>query len=406
MHILCFTHNFPRNKDDYCGSYIYNLYRGMSDIQISIVCPHTSVSPDFEFWNSRFWVYRIKYWFKKRKEIFYTSLLYQKKSPLFFLKLFSYILRTAFIVTGRYRYVQLGTTPVDLVHAHWWFPNGLIAFLYKKIRKTPYIVTVYGTDVALLRKYKFLKPLAKLILKNATKVHAISKYVQGLLEKELNFKGVQVVSMPYNDHIFNVPYKYDSDNPEPRNNRIIGIGRLVARKGFDHLIKAYATYSVYTSLWLDIYGEGPELNRLVGLARKLKCIRVTGIFRGKILTNNETAKILNKGKYLVIPSVSTDALDVEGLGIIALEGMACGIPVIAYDTGGLSDIIKDGSNGLLVAPEKGAEGLCDALKILENDEVLRKKLVRNALDFTVPHFTMSQCGVKMKVLYKQILTKE
>ena len=86
--------------------------------------------------------------------------------------------------------------------------------------------------------------------------------------------------------------------------------------------------------------------------------------------------------------------------------MACGIPVIAYNTGGLSTIIKDRHNGILVDTEKGANGLYDAIIELENDEVLRKKLVRNALDFTVPHFTMRQCGANMKVFYKQILTKE
>lgn len=133
------------------------------------------------------------------------------------------------------------------------------------------------------------------------------------------------------------------DGSVKKRNRFIAVGRLDYQKGFDRLIKAWAmTGSTYRELgkWtLHIYGQGPWEKMLKEKARQLM-VSSSIIFRPPV---KDIAKVYAESSFLVMTS------HYEGLPMVMLEAMGCGIPVISFDFPcGPKDIIENGKNGILV----------------------------------------------------------
>src|SRR5207247_5934205 len=128
---------------------------------------------------------------------------------------------------------------------------------------------------------------------------------------------------------------------------VLFVGRLVERKGVAHLIEAIARLGSRGPR-LEIVGEGPERPGLEALAARLGVVdRV--VFRGKIPPDELQASYA-RAAVCVLPSVLDARGDTEGLGVVLLEAMNHGTPVIASRVGGIPDIVEDGVSGLLVPP--------------------------------------------------------
>lgn len=153
-----------------------------------------------------------------------------------------------------------------------------------------------------------------------------------------------------------------------RDKRIITVGRYAYEKGYDLLLKAWAIVEkVYPDWSLEIYGMG---NR----APYEKLIESLGINPIHCHLNGSLADVKSeylKSSFLVLPSRT------EGFGLVLIEAMACGLPVIAFNCeNGPRAIISDGENGLLVPPYD-IKALADKIILLIQDEELRKKLSEN-----------------------------
>ena len=145
---------------------------------------------------------------------------------------------------------------------------------------------------------------------------------------------------------------------------ILGIGRMVPRKGFDVLIEAFAKAGL-SSHDLLIAGDGTERKALEQTVQK-HGLEGRVHFPGR--ADRKTAAALFKGcSFFVLPSRQ------EPMGIVNLEAMACGKPVIASRTGGVPEIVMEDETGLLVPPED-ATALAEALRRLANDETQRARM--------------------------------
>jgi len=150
---------------------------------------------------------------------------------------------------------------------------------------------------------------------------------------------------------------------------LFALGRHVPQKGFDVLLRAMRLRAdLGDERLLLLAGDGPQRSALQRLAGELELadrVRFLGI------TDRPTTASLFKGAdAFVLPSRH------EPFGIVNLEAMAAGTPVVATDVGGVGDFVVDGRTGLLVGSEDPA-GMADALGRLDQDDRLRTELVEN-----------------------------
>ena len=173
------------------------------------------------------------------------------------------------------------------------------------------------------------------------------------------------------------------------------LAALVRRKGIDVLLEACARPALRSApLQLWIAGDGPERAALEARADALG-IAARVSFLGR---RDDKADLLHACDVLLLPSRA------EGLGVAALEAMACGRPVLASRVGGLAEAVLHERTGLLVPPED-AEALASALARVVGDEALRSRLGAAGPDRIAQGFRADQMCEAYAALYRELLTE-
>ncbi|MGH8476434.1 MAG: glycosyltransferase [Methylococcales bacterium] len=174
---------------------------------------------------------------------------------------------------------------------------------------------------------------------------------------------------------------------------IVSVGRLVAFKQFDLLIRAFIEVRKSRRIQLVILGEGPERETLMRLVAR------EGLSRDVLLPGfvNNPWSFMARAKMLVLSS------KLEGFGNVIIESMAAGCPVIATRCGGPEDIIRDRYNGLLV--EQNAAEIANAIKLLLDDPGLCAKLVQNA-SLDVPGYSPDKISIGFQALLKRVAIEQ
>jgi L-malate glycosyltransferase len=261
---------------------------------------------------------------------------------------------------------------VDLTLAFFTVPCGFLAGCFKRKFKTPYIVSLRGSDVPGYSErftliYNFLTPLIKNIWKKADRVVANS---EGLKKLAFETKPNQEIEIIYNgidiEEFKPVIRSLASDGKV----KLLCVSRLTERKGINYLIDAFKIISEeHNNIFLNIIGEGDAKDELVKQAENLS-IRDKINFAGRI-KHDQLPKIYERADIFVLPSLN------EGMSNTILEAIASGLPVVATDTGGTQELIKDGVNGLVVKM-KDTNDLAEKIEKLINDRGLRQKMAEES----------------------------
>jgi glycosyltransferase involved in cell wall biosynthesis len=267
----------------------------------------------------------------------------------------------------------------DAVHAHWIVPAGLVALFLKKVRGTPYVLTVHGADAYGLQGRAFER-LKRLIVKHA---HAVSP-VSGDIATRFGFS-------PEETRRFVVPMGVEFDDIErmvgertPIQGRLLFVGRLAEKKGVDVLIRAIADVPEAA---LRIVGDGPERPRLERLADEFG-VRERVEFLGQVPRTGVLDEF-RSAQALVIPSRIARSGDREGTPVVMAEAMAAGVPIIASRLGGLAEHIVSEVTGALVEPDSApdlSEGIRRAMQdgeALEGWARAARDAMRETLDIGV-----------------------
>jgi glycosyltransferase involved in cell wall biosynthesis len=228
-----------------------------------------------------------------------------------------------------------------------------------------------------------LKRIEKRIYNKAWKICAVSNYTRKRIIEDLSVKGekVKVVQNPVDTRFFT-----PTGERLNRDRFILFVGRLDQRKNLAMLLKSFQMVKKdIEDVDLLIIGEGPEEGKMRGLSKKLgieKSVEFLGFVNYKDLP-----MYYRSSEFFVLSSLQ------EGFGIVLIEAMACGKPVISTDCGGPSDFVVNGKNGFLVPVNDINLMASKMLELLKGDRLI-KKMGRNALK-TAKRFDIENVGKKL-----------
>jgi glycosyltransferase involved in cell wall biosynthesis len=288
----------------------------------------------------------------------------------------------------------------DVVHAFWPLPHGLFGLAARQYAGLPLVSTFFGVELTWVRsQLPFLRPLLRTIVRRSDAVTAISSHTAEEI-RQLDMSA-GVVTIP-----FGAAHTDDTENHRgPRDAKDAGtyellfVGRLVERKGVDFLIRAVAGLRGERSVRLTIVGEGPERPRLEALVEELR-VADSVSFAGSVRAD-ELGKLYRTSDAFVLPAVRDSKGDVEGLGVVLIEALMHGLPVVASRSGGIPDIVIDGDTGLLVPPGD-VLALAGALGRLMDDPGLARRLASHGAEHVDHHFSWERIIDDLENLYRRV----
>ncbi len=178
-------------------------------------------------------------------------------------------------------------------------------------------------------------------------------------------------------------------------NKMIYVGRLGLEKGVDVVVKAFAiAREKNPALRLDIFGEGPAKKELEVLIAKLGIGESVG-FVG-FVTRPTIKRALKQHDFFVTAST------METQGLVILEAMAAGLPVLGVDALAVPELVHDEQNGYLVKPRDPKE-MAEAMLKLTESAARNKKFGQKSLEFAEVH-DISNCVTKLESAYKKLLS--
>lgn len=260
----------------------------------------------------------------------------------------------------------------DIINTHFAVPTGPLGNWASKKYKVPNVLSLHGGDIydptkkTSPHKLLITRKYVKNVLKNATALVAQSNNTK---ENTLNYYNIdkEVGIIPLGFKKPTIPSLTRKDlGLEEDIFYLIGIGRMVKRKGFEYLVKALA--QLPEKVHLILVGDGPLEEPLKNLAKELNVLdRI--VFAGRV-DDEQKYGYLNCSDLYVLSSIH------EGYGIVLQEAMECSLPIVSTNYGGQVDFLEEEENALLVNPSDD-KVLAEAIKRVYTDDNLRKKLSEN-----------------------------
>ncbi|MEM1216640.1 MAG: N-acetyl-alpha-D-glucosaminyl L-malate synthase BshA [Bacteroidota bacterium] len=259
---------------------------------------------------------------------------------------------------------------LDLLHVHYAIPHAAVAYMAKKIlltegRYVPVVTTLHGTDITLVGNNKGFKPVVAFSINKSDGVTAVS---HSLRQQTLDqFEITREIEVIHNFIDFKRFRRVDKDHFKkaiaPNGERIlVHVSNFRKVKRVDDVVKVFDKVRQALPSKLLLIGDGPERRNTESLARQL------GIYEDIRFLGKQDAveELLSLADLFVMPSAS------ESFGLAALEAMACEVPVVSTDVGGLPEVNIHGKTGFL-APLGDVDQMAEhAIHILQNDAVLQQ----------------------------------
>lgn len=236
---------------------------------------------------------------------------------------------------------------IDVVHAHWLIPQGVMAAMLRHVRggPLPYVVTSHGADLYALRA-PLLQRLKRWVLSRAAHATVVSSAMKHFVaEMGMSIDKLSVVPMGVDVSQRFVP----DDAGERSRDEVLFVGRLVEKKGVAHLIRAWPAVLVgRPSATLTIAGFGPDETHLRRLVSELG-ISPSVNFLGA-LPQSQLPALYRRAALFVAPFVKARSGDQDGLPVALMEAMACNCPILVGDVPGLHDLLGEHAQQVLMDP--------------------------------------------------------
>jgi glycosyltransferase involved in cell wall biosynthesis len=283
----------------------------------------------------------------------------------------------------------------DVVHAFWPIPHGIFGVAARNASRAALVSTFFSAELNWKGATRSVfAPILKNIVDNSDAITVISSYTGARLREFA--PNVETVTIPFgaaavSREVVDTTPRKSSDKFE-----LLFVGRLVKRKGIDVLLQAAKLLESDPRLHVRIVGGGPEEQPLRELAKTLGLSNVT--FDG-VVTSARIAELFASCDALVLPAIVTPTGDTEGLGVVLIEAMGYGKPVIASSAGGIVDIVSDGDTGLLVPPGN-PQRLADAIRRAMDEPQLMSEIAKRGTAFAERTFGWDAIVSGLKSVYE------
>ena len=383
MNVLFLTHSFPRSEGDAAGSFLLRLAIALraEDVNVRVVAPAAAGLPAAEE-ISGVRVERFRYAPRRYEKLAYTGNMARDVASSWSARLALVgFLGSDFVHAVRAR----RSFEPEVVHAHWWFPNGVVGTWVGGLARIPLVTTLHGTDVRLARTVGVAKPMFGHVLRHSAAVTTVSNWLKEETEALVPGINPTVAPMPVATDLFAPGSSRDGQ-------RLLFVGRLVPQKGVEHLLHALALMKTKASL--DIVGDGPSRASLELLAKQLEVAQRIR-WHGQV-SQSELPPLYQRAAAVVVPSID------EGLGLVAVEALLCETPVVAFDSGGLRDVIQHDKTGLLVKPGD-RQALASTLDELLARDGRGSDLGRAGRIYALSAFAPESAARRYAGIYRQVL---
>ena len=353
MRVVFLTHNYPRWAGDVSGAFLATLAGGLArrGIEVRVVAP-SDEGRGGEDELDGIPVRRVRYASARAETLAYRGTMQAALRAPSGLRALAGLWRAL-----RQAAAEEAKAGADLFHAHWWVPAGMA--LPKDARS---VLTVHGTDAALLRRSRIARTLARPVFQRSTVVTTVSRELASW---------VQAGAGRFVDPSHIQPMPVDSSNRpwSVGGGGAIVISRLSAQKRVSLAIETVAFLaSCGHEMPLTIVGDGPERAALERLTERLgitSFVRFTGA-----VPSQEVPNYLGRADLMIFPAQG------EGFGLVAAEALMAGVPVVAcWDGGGVLDVVPANGAGRLTLPAPEAMGDAILGLLLEPDHRDMARLV-------------------------------
>ncbi|MCB9080795.1 MAG: N-acetyl-alpha-D-glucosaminyl L-malate synthase BshA [Lewinellaceae bacterium] len=259
---------------------------------------------------------------------------------------------------------------LDLLHVHYAIPHAAVAYMAKKIllsqgRYVPVVTTLHGTDITLVGTHKAFKPVVEFSINKSDGVTAVSNSLRQQTHDYFNItRDIEVI---HNFVDFERFRKSNKDHFKkaiaPEGERVlIHVSNFRKVKRVEDAVKVFHQVRQKLPSKLLLIGDGPERRNIESLCRELHlCDDIR--FLGK---QDAIEELMAVADVFLLPS------EKESFGLAALEAMACEVPVISTNAGGLPEVNIHGETGFMSNVGDVDDMAKNAIYILSNDEVLNQ----------------------------------
>ncbi len=365
MKICLLTAAYPTSRKADSGSFIRDqaIQIKKMNCDIVIVVPRIFIADEVLLSQDSIRVYRFSFLSEEK------FLAEYERIPI--VRVASYLI-SGIIKTWR----VVRSERVELIHAHWVIPTGLIGVVVGKyLSRKPVVITAHRADITVFpQKSKLARLAAKFVLRKADYIVAVSEVLKEKIRREYGIgeEKMTVINMGVNKHLFKQREKKAVRQKLglPKTSKIVLFaGGLIRVKGLAYLMHSAVQIikAKHDTLFI-LVGTGSLEEQLKDTVLKLG-ISAQVRFVGE-RPHAEVPLWINSADVVVLPSFD------EGLPMLIMEALASGVPVVATCVGGTPEVIKDSRNGFLVEP-RNVDDLAKKITSLITDDHLYKNVAEN-----------------------------
>jgi N-acetyl-alpha-D-glucosaminyl L-malate synthase BshA len=287
---------------------------------------------------------------------------------------------------------------LDILHVHYAIPHSISAYLAKMMlqdRVVPFVTTLHGTDITLVGNDRSYLPITRFGIEQSDAVTAVSEYLRQRTVQEFQIqRPVTVVPNFVDCNVYgratdvSLRRKFGADDE----GILIHISNFRPVKRIEDVVSIFALVRQKRKARLLMVGDGPDRPKAEWLASTHGVSRDV-LFVGK---QNDMSELLAISDVLLLPS------ELESFGLVALEAMACEVPVIATRVGGLPEVVRHGVDGFLYGVGDVGSMAEGCLSILNNPQV-REKLGKAARERANQNFCASNIVLQYEDLYARTI---